>query len=229
MDYETKFILERIIQAVDSPDGWTIALTGINTIAIIVIAIIQIRIQKQQTKLQKWQVKQNDYELNKELLMLVKSIDKEIENLLFHLFIVIDLKSYSITKLSNFIEQIEKLESKLVDTAIDFELRFPNGKQIVADYRNITIFMSIMYRKFIKHISNNNINTNSELDIDSEVNIRKIHNDEVFKNAILNCVKDKVIYNELLDSMNNFILMKKSIQNKGNSKTIVNHCKIDSI
>ena len=109
MDYETKFILERIIQAVDSPDGWTIALTGINTIAIIVIAIIQIRIQKQQTKLQKWQVKQNDYELNKELLMLVKSIDKEIENLLFHLFIVIDLKSYSITKLSNFIEQIEKL------------------------------------------------------------------------------------------------------------------------
>ena len=98
MDYETKFILERIIQAVDSPDGWTIALTGINTIAIIVIAIIQIRIQKQQTKLQKWQVKQNDYELNKELLMLVKSIDKEIENLLFHLFIVIDLKSYSITK-----------------------------------------------------------------------------------------------------------------------------------
>ena len=89
--------------------------------------------------------------------------------------------------------------------------------------------MSIMYRKFIKHISNNNINTNSELDIDSEVNIRKIHNDEVFKNAILNCVKDKVIYNELLDSMNNFILMKKSIQNKGYSKTIVNHCKIDSI
>ena len=40
-------------------------------LAIIVIAIIQIRIQKQQTKLQKWQVKQNDYELNKELLMLV--------------------------------------------------------------------------------------------------------------------------------------------------------------
>lgn len=57
MDYETKFILERLIQAVDSPDGWTIALTSINTIAIIVIAIIQIRIQKQQTKLQKWQVK----------------------------------------------------------------------------------------------------------------------------------------------------------------------------
>ena len=150
MDYETKFILERLIRAVESPDGWTIALTGINTIAVIVIAIIQIRIQNQQTKLQKRQVKQQDYEFNKELLMLIKSLDKQIIDFTFNLFNATDLKSYGINRLSNIMEHLKVLDDKLLNVAIDFELRFPNEKMIVSDYRNMIISMYMMCRKFIK-------------------------------------------------------------------------------
>lgn len=57
MDYETKIYLEKLIEAVDklnSPDWWTISLTIINTIAVIIIACVQIRIQIKQNKLARY-------------------------------------------------------------------------------------------------------------------------------------------------------------------------------
>ncbi len=227
MDYETKFILERLIRAVESPDGWTIALTAINTIAVIVIAIIQIRIQNQQTKLQKRQVKQQYYEFNKELLMLIKSLDKQIIDFTFNLFNATDLKSYGINRLSNIMEHLKVLDDKLLNVAIDFELRFPNEKMIVSDYRNMIISMYMMCRKFIKYISDDIVNTKIELDIDVELNIRKTHNDETFKNGILLHVEDKVVYNDLSEMINKFIQMKTSILNKKYSYIIAKPCKID--
>ena len=227
MDYETKFILERLIRVVESPDGWTIALTAINTIAVIVIAIIQIRIQNQQTKLQKRQVKQQDYEFNKELLMLIKSLDKQIIDFTFNLFNATDLKSYGINRLSNIMEHLKVLDDKLLNVAIDFEVRFPNEKMIVSDYRNMIISMYMMCRKFIKYISDDIVNTKIELDIDVELNIRKTHNDETFKNGILLHVEDKVVYNDLSEMINKFIQMKTSILNKKYSYIIAKPCKID--
>lgn len=227
MDYETKFILERLIRAVESPDGWTIALTAINTIAVIVIAIIQIRIQNQQTKLQKRQVKQQDYEFNKELLMLIKSLDKQIIDFTFNLFNATDLKSYGINRLSNIMEHLKVLDDKLLNVAIDFEVRFPNEKMIISDYRNMIISMYMMCRKFIKYISDDIVNTKIELDIDVELNIRKTHNDETFKNGILLHVEDKVVYNDLSEMINKFIQMKISILNKKYSYIIAKPCKID--
>ena len=55
MDYETKILLNRLIEVIDSPDWWTIALAIINTIAVIGIAYMQIRMQRQQTNLTKRQ------------------------------------------------------------------------------------------------------------------------------------------------------------------------------
>ncbi len=57
MDYETKIYLDKLIEAVDklnSPDWWTISLTIINTIAVIIIACVQIRIQIKQNKLARY-------------------------------------------------------------------------------------------------------------------------------------------------------------------------------
>lgn len=57
MNYETKIYLDKLIEAVDklnSPDWWTISLTIINTIAVIIIACVQIRIQIKQNKLARY-------------------------------------------------------------------------------------------------------------------------------------------------------------------------------
>ena len=85
----------------------------------------------------------------------------------------------------------------------------------------------MMCRKFIKYISDDIVNTKIELDIDVELNIRKTHNDETFKNGILLHVEDKVVYNDLSEMINKFIQMKTSILNKKYSYIIAKPCKID--
>lgn len=68
MDYETKIYLDKLIEAVNSPDWWTILLTAINTIAVIVIAVAQIRLQKRQAKAQ-------EYDLYRRLFSQVYELD----------------------------------------------------------------------------------------------------------------------------------------------------------
>ena len=62
---------------------------------------------------------------------------------------------------------LKVLDDKLLNVAIDFELRFPNEKMIVSDYRNMIISMYMMCRKFIKYISDDIFASNSEKNISS--------------------------------------------------------------
>ena len=227
MDYETKILFNRLIEAVDSPDGWTIALTTINTIAVIVIAGIQIWMQWQQTKLQKLQLKQQDYESNKELLILIKKIDKLITDFIYILYNTTNSKSYGTEDLSNLLERINELDVKLLNTTIDFELRFPNEKNIIDDYRTMTISMYLICRKFKEYISNDSIDTTIELDIDTEVKIRKWLIDENLKEGILLHVKDEKISDAISKSLDEFVVRKITILNKKYSDIIAERCKID--
>ena len=227
MDYETKILLNRLVEAIDSPDSWTIALTIINTITVIVIAIMQIRIQWQQTKLQKLQLKQQDYESNKELLILIKKIDKLITDFIYVLFNTTYSKSYGTEDLSNLLERINELDVKLLNTTIDFELRFPNEKNIIDDYRTMTISMYLICRKFKEYISNDSIDTTIELDIDTEVKIRKWLIDENLKEGILLHVKDEKISDAISKSLDEFVVRKTTILNKKYSDRIAERCKID--
>ena len=59
MDYETKIYLEKLIEAIESPDIWVI----INTIALVVIAWVPIRIQRQQKSMQMYEQYRQTYEL----------------------------------------------------------------------------------------------------------------------------------------------------------------------
>ena len=88
MDYETKILFDRLIEAIDSPDWWTIALTIINTIAVIGIAIVQIRMQKRQTKLQ-------EHDMYKKLYSLIYSIHDICNSIIrFIAIVLIDYDRY---------------------------------------------------------------------------------------------------------------------------------------
>ena len=98
MDYETKIYLDKLIEAVDklnSPDWWTIGITVVN-------AIIMIWLGWRQYKLQQQQTKQQDYEPNKELLVIIKGIDNQIEHHLYTLFYMLigGVKSSIISRFS---------------------------------------------------------------------------------------------------------------------------------
>ena len=92
MDYESKILLNRLVEAIDSPDSWTIALTIINTIAVVVIAGIQIWMQWQQTKLQKRQTEAQEYELYRKLACIIKETHFESK------FVLSDIQWYLINQ-----------------------------------------------------------------------------------------------------------------------------------
>ena len=127
MDYESKILLNRLVEAIDSPDGWTIALTIINTIAVVVIAGIQIWMQWQQTKLQKRQTEAQEYELYRKLACIIKETHFESK------FVLSDIQWYLINQTpiqpgdNHWRMKVKKyndLDQQLENCSDDIELKF---------------------------------------------------------------------------------------------------------
>ena len=122
MDYETKILLDRLIKAIDSPDEWTIALTIANTIAVIGIAIVQIRMQKRQTKLQ-------EHDMYKNLYSLIYYIHDMGDSVICNIAIVLKNyccgydKEFCIKYLEKKQKGIDDLTQKFYDHKIDLELK----------------------------------------------------------------------------------------------------------
>ena len=225
MDYETKIYLDKLIEAVDklnSPDWWTIGITVVN-------AIIMIWLGWRQYKLQQRQTKQQDYEPNKELLVIIKGIDNQIEHHLYTLFyMLIDgVKSSIISRFSELKTELDALVKQVNDHKIDFELRFPAEKTLISDYIMICFYMYNIYSTFQKHIENENIDLEIIFDIDKAAKIISLGNDEKFKEEILFYIKDENVHKSIMTSIDRFIKKKNSILDKKYADKIAERCKID--
>ena len=88
MDYETKLYLDNLIEAINRPDWWSVILSTISTVAVIVIAVVQIRIQIIQNRLVRYNEIIELYNNIKKIHWYVKYIFRDInyalENLKYH-------------------------------------------------------------------------------------------------------------------------------------------------
>ena len=71
--------MEKFCDFITNPDWWVVFFTAISTIAVIIIAVMQIKLQRQQTELQKRQTEAQDYEVRKRLYSLLKNANREID------------------------------------------------------------------------------------------------------------------------------------------------------
>ena len=130
MDYETKILLNKLVDAIDSPDWWAIVLTAINTIAVVVIAFMQIKIQTQQTKLQKRQAETQEYELYKKMASIIKKIHLDVQSITpcinYHLTSIDTLQSNKIWKeeINNCVDLFRQLNSCKLDLELKFSQKF---------------------------------------------------------------------------------------------------------
>ena len=154
MDYESKILLNRLVEAIDSPDGWTIALTIINTIAVVVIAGIQIWMQWQQTKLQKRQTEAQEYELYRKLACIIKETHFESK------FVLSDIQWYLINQTpiqpgdNHWRMKVKKyndLYQQLENCSVDIELKFSNGLIDIDAYKLVLTSM-IYFSSFFEKI-----------------------------------------------------------------------------
>lgn len=148
MDYETKLILQDLIEAIEKPDGpdwWMIVLTVINIVAFVFVAWTQIKIQKHQIKLQEQQTKAQEYAVYKQLYSMIYEADFLINNFLFSLFAaVIDRPNIDLIKnsIAEDYKRYHNAERQLMQHIVDFKLKMPNGEQYMREYQSALIQMA---------------------------------------------------------------------------------------
>ena len=152
-------LLTKLWKIISNPDWWIVLLTAINTTAVVFIAIVQIRIQKQQTKLYEQQNKQQEYEIYKQMYISIQRMNDIIDGFLYVLYITI-LKSDSVEDIKDELDDIRgrilKTDQLLSQDLVDFELKLEQGEIIVKEYRGMVrqIVSLIAYIRSIAHKDN---------------------------------------------------------------------------
>lgn len=162
MDYEIKQIFEQLIDAInnnyidskqlfdainklDDPDWGTIILTIINIGAFIWVAVTQI-------KLQRLQVRQQEYDIYRRLYSVIYAIDELSLNTLniIDRYLSIPLVRASDKKiLFHTQEKAMQLVKDLDNNAIDFDLKFSNGRDILDKYKKALVDITSILQYFI--------------------------------------------------------------------------------
>lgn len=163
MDYETKIYLDNLIEAVEklnNPDWWTIVLTIINIVAFIFVAITQIKLQRQQ-------IKQQEYEVYKKMFSVVEEandVAKTLLNFIYRYFSRSNAREINENTLIHLQGKIKEIERNLKDSRADFKLKFLQGNYqaecyiaFLEEMRNITqIFIYLESTGDIEFIEDDN-------------------------------------------------------------------------
>jgi hypothetical protein len=156
MDYETKLLLNRLVQGVEelnSPDWWVIGITVVN-------AIIMAWLAWRQYKLQQQQVRQQEYDIYSQLYKLVKRADAEIDFFLDEIIEslgIIPWKKAENGFLKQKLDYIERLCKELEDNSVDFEIKFDKDFFDLSRYRNILRMMAYNLKSLVKMVDEKNM------------------------------------------------------------------------
>ena len=155
MDYETKILLNRLVEEVgelNSPDWWVIGITVVNALIMAWLGWGQYKLQQRQTKLQEQQILQQEYDIYSKLYKLVKRADVEIDyflNEIVESLGVIRSKRADNGFLKLKLDYIEQLCKDLEQNAIDFEIKFTKDFFDLNGYRKILEFMAYNLKSLV--------------------------------------------------------------------------------
>ena len=125
---------------ITDPDWWGVLLSAISTIAVIVIAVVQIRLQKRQTEAQ-------DFDVYRKLYPLVYSANNRIIHFMDDMWAALWKPTYRFdgeSFLSVRINEIDRLIKELSQNRIDFELKFPKEFFDLNGYIEVLFRMSVI-------------------------------------------------------------------------------------
>lgn len=165
-------ILQELVEAVNRPDWWTIGITSaitiINAAIMVWLGWKQYKLQQQQTKLQEQQTKQQEYSLYNRLYKLVKDMDFLItEHMSTSFYYYGALRGAAPVRFTEKKSQVSECIKELDYCWVDFELKFPQEKDVVEKYRFVLTEMRDIY-----HSLNNRVLFEKEENRDS-LKIRK--------------------------------------------------------
>ena len=137
MDYETKILLEKLIEAVNSPDWWSIGITAVITT---INAVIMVWLGWQQYQLQKKQTSIQYYDKCKRLYQLIGDIHQSANFLIFQICGYLNDLSFN-GSISDYFEyqktNILSLCDQIDENATDIDLILPKEYVNRLDYAHL--------------------------------------------------------------------------------------------
>ena len=187
MDNETQILIEKLIEAIDSPDWWIIVITLINAIIMLWLGWRQYKLQKQQTYLQKQQVHQQEYELYKQMYIQIDKIETFAKIFLHKVAVILsDLvdDAKKVDEMDGIIKELNLLNDNFMESTYDIELKECGNAIDVGYYYNVLqeIKQTTMFLKYLVvkdkmriHSEKTDLTTNSS----------------ILVNIIIDCCKDE--------------------------------------
>lgn len=134
--------MERFVDFITNPSWWSVILSAVSAIAVIVIAVVQIRLQKRQAESQ-------EYDVYKSLYIMLSKANREIDAFFRNLYSALWEPQYNTDK--NFLKSkqahIDKLLKDLMDSYTDYELKFSKNTFNKDGYAQILLSMSLMLNR----------------------------------------------------------------------------------
>ena len=213
--------MDSFCEFITNPAWWSVILSAISTIAVIVIAYVQIKLQKRQANAQ-------EYEFYKQLYDIIYDADLEINRFLFSIYAEIvsnkGLDSLR-SKLEDMFIKFSNTEMLIMQKLPDFKLRTYDGEKRARAYQYILIEMA-------------NITSLIRKSVQKPEGIRTISTDEENGYALSTIIKDRKVQKSLIvshinnetyakaieSSISQFLKDKKEIETFKFAEHIAGHC-----
>ena len=171
--------MEKFCNFITNPAWWSVILSAISTIAVIAIAVVQIRLQKRQTEA-------IDYDTRKRLFVLLNNANTAIDNFLYDLWRHLWEPHYTHNKdfLNKKQEHLDKLKKDLLDSYVDYMLKFPDDAFDKDGYYNILSNMSSLVQQIISSIDDGTLQLVQGV---QSISYESSKEDEAYATAISQC------------------------------------------
>ena len=146
--------MKGFVDFITDPAWCAVCLTAINTIAVVIIAVVQIRMQRQQTKLQEQQTNAQEYATYRQLYILIGNANREIDDFLTSMNCALwapyykNNSEYLHLKLSS----VENMRKYLIESCVDYELKFSNTVFDNDGYLRVLTLMSRIINQTIESL-----------------------------------------------------------------------------
>lgn len=206
MDYESKILLHRLVEEVEklnSPDWWVIGITVVNAVLMLWLGWRQFKLQKQQTKIQ-------EYELYRRMYNCVNSIYTIAYGIAIPVYV--GLSKCDKIYWENFKKEILELNKEIKDISVDLSLKFPMEKNIKDKYKIMLGAISNVVRITDDVIQKDLIKDSFSKNIESLlVDVGK--NEKELLPIISSAIKEGEERNELVEAVNSLLLFRKGLCN----------------
>lgn len=204
MDYETKILLNRFVEAVGNPDWYTIIITSVITI---INASIMLWLGWKQYKLQQKQVKLEEYDLYRQMYNCINAI--HINTTGFTLLVYWGFAEINSEHWNERKKEIALWMKSIDDLSVDFQLKFPEEIDLLYKYKVLISLMSMLITQ-AEAITKEGLLNKQCNQINETVNDIKKTEKELLS-MIASRIVDGENKNEFINTINDFLLFRKSV------------------